>query len=71
LHAKRSQTEITALGNLPNAVIRESVTSSVGHDVFLRHRSPAQSDVLLLDVRQFLYLIRPWARSLAASLRFA
>jgi hypothetical protein len=34
LRAKRSQTEITALGNLPNAVIREPVTSSVGQDVF-------------------------------------
>ena len=41
---RRSQTQITALGNLPNAVIGEPVTSMAGHDV-LRHRWPAQIGV--------------------------
>ena len=55
LRAKRSQTEITALGNLPNAVIREPVTSSVGQDVLSGIVRPLRLAFLLLDVRQFLY----------------
>jgi hypothetical protein len=58
LRAKYSQTEITALGNLPNAVIREPVTSSVGHGVFSGIVGPLRLAFLLLDVGQFLYLIR-------------
>ena len=53
--SKKSQTQITALGNLPNAVIREPVTSSVGQDVLSGIVGPLRLAFLLLDVRQFLY----------------
>ena len=51
---QRSPTQITALGNLPNAVIREPVTSSVGHDVLSGIVRPLGLAFLLLDVRHFL-----------------
>jgi hypothetical protein len=52
---KKSQTQITALGNLPNAVIPDAVTSSVGQDVLSGIVRPLRLAFLLLDVRQFLY----------------
>ena len=55
---RRSQTHITALGNLPNAVIGEPVTSSVGHGVFSGIVGPLRLAFLLLEAGQFLYLIR-------------
>ena len=55
---RRSQTQITALGILPNAVIREPVTSSVGHDVLSGIVRPLRLAFLLLEVGQFLYLVR-------------
>jgi hypothetical protein len=54
LRAKRSQTEITALGNLSNAVIGEPVTSCVGQEVFSGIVRPLGLAFLLLDVRHFL-----------------
>ena len=55
--SRKSQTQITALGNLPNAVIREPVTSSVGHDVLSGIVRPLRLAFLLLEVGQFLYLV--------------
>jgi hypothetical protein len=55
--ARFAQTQITALGNLPNAVIPEPVTSSVGQDVLSGIVGPLRLAFLLLDVRQFLYLV--------------
>jgi hypothetical protein len=57
LCAKESQTHITALGDLPSAVIGEPVTSSVGHDVFSGIVGPLRLAFLLLEAGQFLYLI--------------
>src|SRR6476620_1749893 len=49
--APRSPTQITALGNLPSAVIREPVTSGVGHDVLSGIVRPLGLAFLLLEVR--------------------
>jgi hypothetical protein len=48
--SKKSQTQITALGRVPSAVIPEPVTSSVGQDVLSGIVGPLRLAFLLLDL---------------------